>query len=163
MESYEVIKQAVDRVGAKQVAAALNVSTSLVYKWCEKPPEDEDEYASGARNPLDRILALLECTGDHELPSWICQQGDGFFVPNPPAVGDGAIVSEFVSHTQRMIQDFSELLGVMSDSIAHEDRIDGQEAQLIRREWQRLKQYGERFVCACERGLFDKAPERKGK
>jgi len=161
MESYEVLKQAVDRVGAKEVAAALNVSTSLVYKWCEKPPEDDDDYASGARNPLDRIRALLACTGDHALPSWVCEQASGFFVPNPPDVRNGAIVGEFVAHTQRMIQDFSELLSVMSDSIAHEDRIDSREAKQIRHEWQRLKQYGERFVFACEQGLFDTPPAGK--
>ncbi len=155
MESYEVLKQAVDRVGAKQVAAALNVSTSLVYKWCEKPPEDDDDYASGARNPLDRVIALLECTGDHELPAWVCQHANGFFVSNPE-VDVTAIDSAFVAHTQRMIQDFSELLGVMADSITDDNRVDPQEAESIRREWRRLKHYGERFVCACEQGLFDK-------
>ena len=43
----------------------------------------------------------------------------------------------------------------MSDSIAHEGRIDQREAAEIRRQWQRLQGRGEAFVRACESGHFD--------
>lgn len=154
MESYEVLKRAVDLVGAKQAAGALNVSTSLVYKWCEQPKSDDSEEASGARNPLDRIQALIECGGGDELISWLCNQNDGFYVHNPEIKPD-TIDSEFIAHTRRMIQDFSDLLNVMSDSIANDNAIDKREAKDIRQEWESLKQYGEEFVCACEDGMFE--------
>ena len=153
MESYEVMKEVVDKVGAKQVASALNVSTSLVYKWCEKPKQDEDDAASGARNPLDRLSALSECAGGGDLATWVCEQEEGFFVSNP-TVDAGSVDGEFVTNTQRIIKEFSDVLRVMSDSIAHEGRIDPQESKRIRKEWEGLKRYTERFVCACERGLF---------
>ncbi len=152
MESFEVLKQAVDEVGAKCVASEMGLSTSLVYKWCERPPE-EDGDASGARNPLDRVAALVDCTRCDELPSWICERAGGFFVRNPEVRGD-AIDREFIAHTQRMIQDFSELLGVVSESIVDDNRVDKEEADQIRRKWESLKQYGEEFVCACELGMF---------
>jgi len=40
--------------GVKAVAAALKVSSALVYKWCEAPAEKEDPEQAGAKNPLDR-------------------------------------------------------------------------------------------------------------
>ena len=40
MKSHEVLKGVVESVGAKQVAHDLGVSTSLIYKWCEGPPEN---------------------------------------------------------------------------------------------------------------------------
>lgn len=153
MKSYDVMKDAVDKVGAKAVAGALNVSTSLVYKWCEKPPQDEEEEASGARNPLDRLHALIECTGDNDLIAWLCEQEKGFFVSNP-VVDTSEFNREFIMHTQRMINEFSDLLHIMSESIANEDRIDSEESKRIRREWEQLKRYAESFVCGCEQGLF---------
>ena len=39
MKSHEVLKQVIEEVGTKRVAAELKVSNSLVYKWCQEPPE----------------------------------------------------------------------------------------------------------------------------
>ena len=35
MNSYEVLKNAITPVGAKSIAADMNLSTSLIYKWCQ--------------------------------------------------------------------------------------------------------------------------------
>ena len=35
MESHEVLRRAINRIGAKQVAAKMKLSTALIYKWCE--------------------------------------------------------------------------------------------------------------------------------
>lgn len=153
MESYEIMNEVVDRVGAKQIAATLNVSTSLVYKWCEKPKNEEAEEASGARNPLDRVLTLIECTNNKDLLMWLCHKNNGFFVSNPKT-GKTSIDSEYLSHTQRIIQDFSEMLNAMSESISNDSSIDAKEAKRIRKEWESLKQYSEEFVCGCEKGVF---------
>ena len=154
MESYEVLRKAVEEVGAKGVAGDMKVSPSLVYKWCQPPTEEDGEEASGARNPLDRVQALLESTGDSDLIGWICQRAGGFFVRNPEASA-GRIDAEYIGHTQRIIEDFSNLLRAVSDAIADDGQVDSKEAMRIRDEWRKLKQYGEAFVCACERGLFD--------
>ena len=116
--------------------------------------EEDGEEASGARNPLDRVQALLESTGDSDLIGWICQRAGGFFVRNPEASA-GRIDAEYIGHTQRIIEDFSNLLRAVSDAIADDGQVDSKEAMRIRDEWRKLKQYGEAFVCACERGLFD--------
>ena len=62
MKSFEVIHGAVESVGVKKVAAAMNVSASLVYKCCEAAAQGEADEASGALNPLDRVAVLWECT-----------------------------------------------------------------------------------------------------
>ena len=68
MKSHEVIKETVEKLGAKKVASELGVSLSLLYKWSE--PTDE----SGAANPLDRVAELCRVTGDPRPVSWLAGQ-----------------------------------------------------------------------------------------
>ncbi len=154
MESHEVLRKAVDRVGAKRVAADLKVSVSLVYKWCQPPAADASAgVCSGARNPLDRLRALLESTGDADMVEWLSEQAGGFFVRDPKVAGC-RVDAEYIANTRQIIEDFSKLLRVVSQAIADDGKVDPAEAHRIRTQWQRLKQYGEAFACACERGLF---------
>ncbi len=153
-ESHEVLKKSVERVGAKKVASDMNVSTSLVYKWCQEPAGEAFDGSSGARNPLDRVVALFASTEDFSIIEWLCDKAGGFLVRNPE-VPPESIDTEFIALTQRMIRDFSELLQVISESITNDGRVDSKEAEQIRGEWQQLKQYAEAFVVACERGIFD--------
>ncbi|MCX5675733.1 MAG: hypothetical protein NTX87_12065 [Planctomycetota bacterium] len=155
MKSFEVIHGAVESVGVKKVAAAMNVSSSLVYKWCEGAPEHPAEDASGATNPLDRVAALWDCTHHANLVDWLCQRAGGTFVPNP--FRDMNVDAEYVERTQRIIREFSELLATVSQSMIDDSSVDPREAEHIRKHWQKLKAHGESFVMACEQGLFDKA------
>ena len=160
MDSHEVLKKAADGVGAKKVARDLKVSPSLVYKWCQPSAGDASAAGlSGARNPLDRVKALLESTGDSEVVEWLCEQAGGFLVRDPQVKGC-RVDAEYIAHTQRIIEDFSNLLRVVSDAIADDGNVDQTESRRIRAEWQRLKQYGEAFVRACEGGLFAAAAQR---
>lgn len=152
MKSHEILKGAVDAVGAKKVAQDLGVSASLVYKWCEESGDADD---SGAKNPLDRLLQLVESTRDREMISWLCQHSGGFFVGNPQVNGK-EIDSEFIQQTQVVIREFSELLGTMSQSLGGDGKIDDEESRKIRRRWQKLKERGEELVHACEKGLFNR-------
>ncbi len=162
MDSHEAIRTAVEKAGVKRVAAEMEVSTSLIYKWCEpaKRAPDDDER-SGTRNPLDRMADLLAATDDPELVAWLCERAGGYFVrdPNPPSLDQG---QEFVRHTHRLLEGFSDLLRAMSKAIDNDNCIDVREARQIRTEWQELKRYGEALVVACERGLFAKADRARG-
>lgn len=155
MESYEVLRETMSEVGIKAVAAELGLSTSLLYKWCQKPPSDEDIDESGARNPLDRIIQIRQITGRPELIEWLCSQSNGFFVPNHPAVEAGQMDLDVISNTQRMIKDFSDVLKEVSRALSDDRGIDLDEAKRIRREWDDLKSRAESFVSACEHGVFE--------
>lgn len=152
MNSFDVIRNAADRVGVKQVASHMKLSTSLIYKWCQSPRDDQDGEASGTVNPLDRMAALWDCTNDLALIDWICQRAGGTFVPNVLAGLDVNV--EYVHRVQEMIKSFSELLNAASQSMLDDGRIGDDEAARIRGEWQELKQDAESFVLACEKGLF---------
>jgi len=52
MRSHELLREVFHESSAKQVAADMGLSLSMIYKWAE-PAEGEE--ASGAANPLDRI------------------------------------------------------------------------------------------------------------
>jgi hypothetical protein len=152
MTSFEVIRRAVDIVGAKKVAVRLKVSTSLVYKWCQPSKSEDNLDASGAVNPLDRVAGLWACTEDVHPIDWLCRRAGGTFVPDPET--DGNIDTAYVERTQNIVKRFSELLTTVSESIIDDGCVDEKEADHIRSQWQELKRHGESFTVACERGLF---------
>lgn len=149
MNSHEVIKKSVSDLGVKSVASDLGLSTSLIYKWCQ--PTDSDD-ASGADNPLDRLARIYELTGDTGPVSWLCQQADGYFVPNVPLKQIDAI--PLLHMTRRIVHEFSELLDVLTESIDNDGKIDLHEAKEIRVEWEKLKSSAESFVGSCEKGNY---------
>jgi hypothetical protein len=152
VKSWEILREATDRVGVKAVAARLNLSTALVYKWCQEAACDDPD-ASGTRNPLDRVRLLYEVTREPRIINWLCNAAEGFFVPNP-RVAPGEREEQLLGTTQRVVQDFGELLSDISRSIEDDGLIEAEEAGRIRESWEHLKSHAECFVVACERGLY---------
>jgi hypothetical protein len=150
VESYEILKQAISAVGAKQIAHDLSLSLSLVYRWCS----ETGEVGEGrALNPLDRILHICRSAGTLTPIEWLCAQSGGYFVKEPDVEPNG-IDDSTIRHTQTLLGEFSELLQVISVSIADQDGIDSAESERIRQHWIELQSHGEMFVRGCELGLF---------
>ncbi|NDF01692.1 MAG: hypothetical protein EB034_26025, partial [Verrucomicrobia bacterium] len=61
MQSHELLREVIKDTSAKKIAADLNLSLSLIYKWAEPP---SDDAGSGANNPLDRVGQLIRATHD---------------------------------------------------------------------------------------------------
>ena len=146
MESGDVLEESWRKVGAKEVADAMGVSLSLVYKWAA--PKDQ----GGAINPLDRVTKLLECTGDTEILVWLCRQADGYFLANPVSAGQAGD-EELLSATQNLVSRFATLLSSIATAAA-DSRITAEEAQDIRELWDQLKSHAEGFVRSCEAGTY---------
>jgi len=148
MESYELLREVFKTTSAKQVAADLDLSLSMIYKWAETPDPVE---GSGAINPLDRISALYRSTQDRRLLQWICQQAGGFFIRNPK----GGVPSppSLVPATNEIVQEFADLLSTIALASA-DNRITDEEAKSIRARWENLKSVTEEFVACCEEGKF---------
>lgn len=157
MDSWQVVKNSMDRVGVKKVAAGMKLSPSLVYRWAQPMADSPGRYsaASGVLNPLDRVARLVEITGDNSLVQWLCRRIGGFFVPDPTITSEHGNLA-VLRHTQAMIQDFSGVLEAVSKALANDQLIDEDEAKQIRQAWERLKQAGETFAVCCEHGCFDK-------
>jgi hypothetical protein len=149
MDSYEVLKKSFSERGVKSVASDMGLSTSLIYKWCQ-PSESAD--ASGADNPMDRLARIHEITKDTGPIEWLCQQADGYFVPNVATEDIDAI--PLLHMTRRIVREFSDVLDVLTESIENDGVIDLQEAGNIRAEWETLKSSAESFVASCEKGLY---------
>jgi hypothetical protein len=157
VKSWEVLREAADRIGVKALAARLNLSTALVYKWCQEPARD-DPGGSGARNPLDRLREIVDATGDARVINWLCNAAGGFFVQNPD-VAPGETEEQLLSTTQRMVMDFGELLATLSRSIEDDGQISTPEADRIRQAWENLKTQAECFAVACEQGMYRRDAE----
>lgn len=152
-ETHRALKQAVDRAGPKRVARALDISLSLVYKWTQPARTKENPAASGARNPLDKLLTIFELSQDLELVHFICQAARGYYTPNPVPEGSSRI--NFVTETVTALNDFADMLQFAEKSLTNDGSIDDLEAQRLRRQWNRLKGRLEHFVTSCEEGRFN--------
>ncbi len=148
MQSHELLREVLQKCSAKHVSAELGLSLSMIYKWSE--PADAPT-GSGTANPLDRIEALLRCSGDPRLVQWICQRAGGFFIKNPEA--NNAHPEFLIPATNEIIQEFSDLLAVIATAVA-DNQITAAESVDIRARWEELKSVTEGFVECCEKGNF---------
>ncbi len=156
MESWQILRVVVERVGAKTLAAKLRISTALVYKWCQEPA-GPGVPASGALNPLDRVATIVQMAGDPQIVNWLCHAANGFYVANPHAEG-GNRAADLLGSTQKVVEEFSNVLSTISQSIENDGQITREEAARIRESWEELKSGGESFVNACERGFYLNQP-----
>jgi hypothetical protein len=149
MESHEILKQAVNTIGAKAVASNMNLSLSLIYKWCE--PKDSPD-AGGADNPLDRLAKIHKLTGDSGPIQWLCEEAGGFYVRNPVRAKN--LEDPILKMTRTILREFTELLDAVSEGYEDDGNIDQKEADLIRSKWEDLKGISESFVVGCEKGQY---------
>lgn len=148
MESYELLREVFKTKSPKQVADAVGLSASVLYKWAEPP---EHAAGSGIGNPLDRIESLLRSTGDQRIAQWVCQRANGFFIQNPKSITPPHYL---IPATNQIVQEFADLLAVIAKA-AHDSEVTLAEAKLIRARWEELKSVTEGFVTSCEKGDFD--------
>ncbi len=154
MESHDVLREALRKTSPKAVAAELGVSLSLVYKWAEKP----NEATAGSKNPLDRLLQIIDLSGDNGIVEWLCRQQGGSFVKDPAvSTGQG---EDLMPSTQALIAQFSGLLNQIS-SAAEDLSVSKEEAVKIRSSWDKLKSFAEGFVRSCESGDYNQLVTRK--
>ena len=147
MQSHELLREVFGQTTPKKVSADLGLSTSVIYKWSEAP---KDAAGSGIDNPLDRIEALIQSTGDQRLVQWICERAGGFFIVNPKHALHPHLL---IPATNQIVQEFADLLAVIATATADE-RITPPETKQIRARWEELKTVTEGFVAACEDGNF---------
>jgi hypothetical protein len=138
-------------VGVKSISSDMNLSSSLLYKWCQ--PKDHPD-APGADNPLDRLQKIIELTGDDGPVKWLCEQSNGYFTRNPALVVKSDI--PLINVTRGILKEFSTLLDTVSESIENDGEILEDEAEEIRAAWETLKSSTESFVVACEKGQYIK-------
>jgi hypothetical protein len=146
MESHELLREVFDKKTPKEVSADLELSTSMVYKWAQ-PRAGE---GSGIENPLDRVEALFQSTGDHRLIQWLCQRAGGFFILNPKNAPHPHFL---IPATNQIVQEFADLLQVVAAAAA-DNQITPPESKQIRARWEELKSVTEGFVAGCEEGDF---------
>lgn len=147
MHSHELLREVFQQTSAKQVAADLGLSLSMIYKWAEA----DDGTGSGAVNPLDRIEGLIRSTNDLRLVQWICQRAGGFFILNPKT--NKPHPDFLIPATNEIVQEFADLLAVIAVA-AGDNEISQKEAKVIRARWEELKSVTEGFVACCEQGNF---------
>ncbi len=157
MHSHEVMREVLKKTSAKQIAADMNLSLSLIYKWAEPP---EDDSGSGASSPLDRVGQLIRITRDPRVAQWVCEQSGGFFIRNPAVLPTN---QPLIPITNDIVQEFADMLATIATSSA-DSVITRDEAKNIRRRWEELKTVTEGFVHAAESGNFGAMippPEKK--
>jgi len=157
MQSHEVMREVLKKTSAKQIAAEMGLSLSLIYKWAEPP---EDDSGSGTGSPLDRVGHLIRITRDARLAQWVAEQAGGFYIRNPQ---DLPVGQPLIPITNDIVQEFADMLATIAISSA-DSVITRDEAKKIRARWEELKSVTEGFVKAAESGNYGaikEAGERK--
>jgi hypothetical protein len=152
MQSHEVLREVIEKTSPKLIAADLDLSLSLVYKWAEPPVTDGPPTG----NPLERVAALYRATQDERILQWLCQQAGGFFIRNPKM--HHAHPDFLIPATNQIVQEFADLLAVIATAAA-DNQISAKEAKTIRARWEDLKSVTETFVACCEQGNFSPLKE----
>ncbi len=155
MHSYEVLKEVLKTTSAKQIAAEMGLSLSLIYRWTEAPREGANTGASN--NPLDRVEQLLRATrsnaaphGDTRIAQWICEKAGGFYIKNSAMLaGD----KNLIPATNAIVQEFADMLREIATASA-DQTVTAAEAKNIRKRWEELKSVTEGFVRSAEKGEF---------
>jgi hypothetical protein len=147
MEPHELMKEVLKRTSAKQIAADLGLSLSLIYKWTEEPVKEGGTSGS----PLDRIRDLVRTTRDPAIPQWVSEQAGGFFIRNPKVLPPNR---PLIPLTNDIVQEFADMLATIAQSSA-DSVITKEEARKIRARWEELKTVTEGFVHAAEEGTFN--------
>lgn len=158
-EAHEVVEEALRAAGDRavaeggtrqdahaRVAAALGVSTSLLYKWRE--PSDA---GSGQPNPLARAVGLMEATGDPRIIEWLCQRAGGRFESEA-----GGTEPDLGRAANALVREFGLLIADVVQA-AEDRRIDADESRRLRGRWDRLRSRAEGFVRTCERGGYEES------
>src|SRR5471030_1005212 len=156
MQSHEVMRDVLKKTSAKQIAATMGLSLSLIYKWAEPPG---DESGSGTGSPLDRVGELIRVTGDARVAQWVCEQAGGFLIRNPQNLPR---TQALIPITNDIVHEFADMLSTIATA-STDNVITRDEAKTIRARWEELKSVNEGFVAACESGNFGpiKAAEKK--
>jgi hypothetical protein len=147
MDSHEVMRDVLKKTSAKQIAAAMGLSLSLIYKWAEPPG---DESGSGTGSPLDRVGQLIRITGDARVAQWVAEQAGGFYIRNPKNLPAG---QPLIPMTNDIVHEFADMLATIATS-SSDNVITKDEAETIRARWEELKSVTEGFVKAAESGNF---------
>jgi hypothetical protein len=152
-DTHKILKQAVDRAGPKRVARALDVSLSLVYKWTQPPRTKKNPSASGARNPLDKLVTIFHLSDDLEMVQFLCRIARGYYTANPKL--KGRVGQSFVTATVTALNEFADLMQLAEKSLTDDGRIDEDESKKLRKNWDHLKGRLEHFIVGCEEGVYD--------
>jgi hypothetical protein len=102
---------------------------------------------------------MYALTKDIRLVRWLCNQAGGFFVSDPDLELRKSFDEAIFGETRDMVRDFSELLDTITESAESPPGIVPDEADQIREKWEDLKACVERFVIACEKGVYH--PKKK--
>jgi hypothetical protein len=147
MKSHELLRKVFRKFGCKNVAQELRLSLSLVQKWtrpCGKA-------GSGELNPLDRIVSMLQYTGDRRLVEWLCREAGGQFTANPPL--KEAHEATLIPASCDVMREMSNLQAAMAAGMK-DCRMSPEQAAELRELWDVLKPDMERYLESCERGQF---------
>lgn len=147
MKSHELIRELLQHANAKQLAAEMGLSPSMIYKWAEP----DEAGGSGAQNPLDRVEQLARLTDGVRVAQWVCGCAGGFYVKSPKTAGGESPTLTSASH--EVVHEFADMLSAIAIA-AHDNNITKEEAKDIRARWQKLQTETEEFVRSCEQGNF---------
>ena len=129
-KSNLAIKASLKGKNIKAVKDALGISQALIYKWMADP---------AVRNPLDRVLKLIELSGNLSIIRWLCNACGGFLVMNPNTsnidISDGNLTT-IIKRSNKTTELIAEITNSEDQDLLEE----------LRNNWEKQKSIVESFI-----------------
>jgi len=143
MESFEVFQEIFSKCSPKILAPELGLKEPSVYKWSAQ--------GELRLNPLDRIVSVMQTSGNLLPLHWLCEQFGGYFVHNPEIKN---IKPRPLTPAQnKLVHEFAQMLAFIASEV--EKNSLGKDVNKVRKRWEELKSVTESFVVGCEKGTFE--------
>jgi regulatory protein CII len=149
MNSKEALKQSCDERGVKDIAECLNISPTAIYNQINDPDKNDI---------LNKFVDFVNACGNDIPIQWAAAELNGIFLKNPDIAAQKKKIRQ--TYLPEALQEFGNVIKEIGEAM-EDGKVTIEEAEGIRKEWDKLKVLLETFVLACEFGFLDKNSESK--
>ena len=141
METDRALKRAIkDKAG--EFARALGVSSSMIYKWTEPHTDYTD---SGAYNPLDRLIGIIEKSLALGTPAddafapvqCVAEHFGGTFIP---PIKTAKSTAEITRELSRVMKEVSDVMRVSAKSLEDNNLSQKEKKEIVGESWEAVRQ-----------------------
>ena len=148
MNSKEALKLACDERGVKEIAENLKISSTAIYNQINDPDKNDI---------LNKFVDFVNACGNDIPIQWAAAELNGIFLKNPDIEAKKEEIRQ--RYVPEALQEFGNVIKEIGEAMA-DGKVTPEEAESIRREWDKLKILLETFVLACEFGFLDDKEEK---
>lgn len=143
MNSKQALKLSCQDRGVKDIAECLSISPTAIYNQINDPDKNDI---------LNKFVDFVNACGNDIPIQWAAAELNGIFLKNPDIEAKKDEINQ--TYVPEALQNFGNVIKEIGQAM-EDGKVTLEEAEKIRKEWDKLKILLETFVLACEFGFLD--------